>query len=402
MKRVELLAPAGNSERLKTAVYFGADAVYFAGQSFGLRAVCDNFADSEIKKAIDYLHAEGKKAYITANIFAKNSDLAALDDYFSFLESAGADAVIIADLGVAAMARKKHAKLPVHLSTQANTTNMYSAEFAADMGIGRIVLARELFIDDVRRIYEYLYGRAELEAFVHGAMCISYSGRCLLSNYLTGRDSNRGECVQACRWEYKITEISRSDPLSVYEDISGTYLLNSKDLNLLRRIGELAPYISSFKIEGRVKTAYYVATIVNAYRRALDSMYADPDYAVPDELYAETLKTAHRDYTEGFMFNKEAEQSYGSSRTAQPYDFAAIVHARAGGGIIVQMRNKFTEGDVLEVLSPGPEFNKLLTVRNMRDEQGKAVSDAKLVQQMLFIPTELDLRENDILRKRVR
>lgn len=400
MKRVELLAPAGNPERLKTAVHFGADAVYFAGQSFGLRAVCDNFSGSEIKNAIDYLHAAGKKAYITANIFAKNSDLAALDDYFSFLQSAGADAVIIADLGVAAMARKKHGKLPVHLSTQANTTNMYSAEFAADMGIERIVLARELCLDDIRQIYEYLDGRTELEAFVHGAMCISYSGRCLLSNYLTGRDSNRGECVQACRWQYKITEITRNDPLSVYEDISGTYLLNSKDLNLLRRIGELAPYVSSFKIEGRVKTAYYVATIVNAYRRALDLIYTDPDYTVPDSLYAETLKTAHRDYTEGFMFKGYAEQSYESSQTVQPYDFAAIVLARAEGGVFVQMRNRFMEGDVLEVLSPGPEFNKTLTVRDMRDEHKNPVADAKLVQQMLFIPTDLKLYPNDILRKK--
>lgn len=268
MQNPELLAPAGNFEKLKTALRFGADAVYLGGKSFSLRSFSDNFTDEELKAAAEYVHARGKKMYVTVNIFAKNSDFSQLEKTFRFLQEIGADAALVTDAGAFALARKVAPNLPLHISTQANTTNAYAARFWQEAGAERVVLARELSLQEIAQIRDHCPG-LELEAFVHGAMCISYSGRCLLSNYLAHRDSNRGACVQACRWKFDLrARREEGGSLTAEEDERGTYLLNSKDLNMLSHLEEMRRAgVCSFKIEGRMKSSYYLATVVNAYRR---------------------------------------------------------------------------------------------------------------------------------------
>ena len=268
---MELLAPAGNFEKLITAVHFGADAVYFAGKKMGLRAFAGNFEDEEIFKAMEYLHSCGKKGYITLNIVAKDSDFEGLDEYLQLLIDAKVDGVIVSDIGLVAYIRQNFPNLNIHISTQANINNSHTAKLFASMGVKRLVLARELNIDQIAEVKKAVGDDVEIETFVHGAMCIAYSGRCLLSNYFTGRESNRGACVQACRWKYYIREESRSDELEIQEDEKGTYILNSKDLCLIDHLDQLKKAgIESLKVEGRMKSEYYVASVINAYRRALD------------------------------------------------------------------------------------------------------------------------------------
>ena len=292
---MELLAPAGTFEKMQTAFYFGADAVYFAGKKFGLRAFAGNFTDNEIIKATQYAHKLGKKVYITINILAHESDFDGLKEYLCELEKAKVDAVIVSDLGIIEYIKEFAPSLTIHVSTQANILNSYAIKFMARLGIKRIILARELSIEEIKKIRANIPSDIELECFVHGAMCISYSGRCLLSNYLTGRDSNRGACAQCCRWEYTITEKSRKgEQYEIQEDERGTYILNSKDLNMIEHLKELEDAgITSIKIEGRMKSPYYVANVVNAYRRALDlkeNISQEQMTLLKDELN----KTSHR------------------------------------------------------------------------------------------------------------
>lgn len=398
---VELLSPAGNDEKLKTAIRFGADAVYFAGKQFGLRAFSDNFTDDELENAVKYCHKHGVKAYITVNIFARNNQFEGLEGYIKYLEKIGVDAVIVSDLGVLSFV-KKFSHLPVHISTQANTVNKYTAEQYYLMGASRVILARELSIEEVREICSYLKGKCEVECFVHGAMCISYSGRCLLSNYLTGRDSNCGACVQACRWKYSLKEIGsdRKDGVDIEEDENGTYFLNSKDMNLIGHLKELIDAgVASFKIEGRMKSPYYVATTTNAYRRAINAVYAGEE--VPAELSAELEKTSHRRFTTGFMFHDENKQEYSSSNPVQTHEFMAVVCSCENGKVCVEMRNRFFEGDELEVLSPDENFNKKVIVKNLTTEKGEKVEDAKAVQENYIFDCELKLKSGDILRKKI-
>ena len=283
---IELLAPAGNFAKLKTAFYFGADAVYVGGKDFSLRSFADNFTRDELVSAVKYAHALGKKIYVTANVFAKNTDLRLMEDYFGFLGEAGADAVIVSDSGVFYAVRKSAPKLSVHISTQANLTNKYAVRFWKEQGAERAILARELSLGEIAEIHSFVPD-IELEAFVHGAMCISYSGRCLLSDYLASRPSNRGECVQACRWNYTLKSGDR-DPLTVEEDERGTYVLNSKDLNMSAHLDKMRKAgVCSFKIEGRMKSEYYLATVINAYRRCIDGGF---NKTVEEEL----LTAAHR------------------------------------------------------------------------------------------------------------
>ena len=274
----ELLAPAGNIAKLKTALYFGADAVYVGGKDFSLRSFADNFTREELSEGINYAHARGKKVYVTANVFAKNADMSLLEDYFAYLQSVEADAAIISDSGVFAAARKSAPALDIHISTQANLTNKYAVKFWYEQGATRAVLARELSLKEISEIHDFI-PEMELEAFVHGAMCISYSGRCLLSDYLAGRRSNSGECVQACRWKYRLRKsdsLSDSGWLDLEEDSRGSYVLNSKDLNMSEHLKELQiAGVSSFKIEGRMKSEYYLATVINAYRRCMDGGFTD-------------------------------------------------------------------------------------------------------------------------------
>lgn len=400
---IELLAPAGNKEKLMCALHFGADAIYLAGKSYGLRAFADNFDYGEIKEAANLIHGLGKKLYVTVNIFAHNRDFDGLIDYLKYLESIGVDGLIVSDPGIISLI-KKETNLVVHLSTQANVTNKYSAAFWADLGVKRIVLARELSLPEVKEIRDYLPPEIELEAFVHGAMCISYSGRCLLSDFTTGRHGNHGECAQACRWEYAICEKTRDgEYFPIGEDGRGTYILNSKDLNMAPYIRELASAgVTSFKIEGRVKSPYYVAGVVNAYRRAIDEYNrAGESFVLPPHIARELELLSHRKYCTGFYFDSKGEQCYETSKPEQKGIFAAIVVESAKGGFWVEMRNRFKIGDKLEVIAPDNNNGLTVTVAEMTDGQGNPVYDANKVQQRLFIKSDINLKPYDVLRMNV-
>jgi putative protease len=391
---MELLAPAGNFDKLVTAVHFGADAVYFAGKQLGLRAFAGNFTDEEIEKAMLFLHENGKKGYITLNIVAKDIDFENLDPYLAHLEKCKVDGLIVSDVGLIYYIRKNFPSLNVHVSTQANVNNSQSAKFYSDMGVTRIVLARELSLNDIKNIRKNLPESVEIEAFVHGAMCISYSGRCLLSNYLTGRDSNRGACVQACRWKYFIREESRDDEYEIQEDERGTYILNSKDLCMIEHIKELEEAgIASLKIEGRMKSDYYVASVVNAYRRAIDGK--NDMKTLLDELE----KTSHRRYTTGFYFGSDDKEHLETSMPVQTAVFVAkVVEEEKNGYAKVEMRNRFKKGDTLEILSPSDNFGKTITIDEILTEKGEEIDDCKRVQEIVSISTPFHLQKGDILR----
>lgn len=392
---MELLAPAGNFEKLVTAVHFGADAVYFAGKMYGLRAFAGNFDDDEIIKAMQFLHENGKKGYVTLNIVANDSDFEHIDDYLNLLIKAKVDGVIVSDVGVIYYLRKNFPSLNVHVSTQANINNSYSAEFFADLGVTRLVLAREMNLENIKKMHENIGDRLEIEAFVHGAMCISYSGRCLLSNYMTGRDSNRGACVQACRWKYTIREENKEEEFPIEEDERGTYILNSKDLCMIDHLDELEKAgICSLKIEGRMKSDYYVASVVNAYRRALDKTLES------DKLHDELEKTSHRRYTTGFYFNSDDKEYIESSMPIQTAQFIAkVVEEESEGFVKVEMRNRFMIGDILEVLSPDDNFLKTIKIEKIFASDGIEIQDAKRVQEVVTINCPYHLKKGDILRK---
>jgi len=398
---LELLSPAGNMEKLKTAFRYGADACYMAGKKFGLRAFSGNFEEDELEEAVNYAHALNKKIYITVNIVAHNNDFDGLEEYLLFLNKLKVDGIIVSDLGIMSIARRVVPDLDIHVSTQANVTNKYTAKYLCDMGVKRLVLARELSIQEIKEIREYIPADVEIETFVHGAMCISYSGRCLLSNYLNGRDSNRGACVQACRFEYSICEKTRKGELyDIQEDERGTYILNSKDLCMIKYIKELVDAgVTSFKIEGRMKSPYYVATVTNAYRRAIDDYNNGKEFDLT--LLDELEKTSHRRYTTGFYFGAKDKEYLQTSMPIQTHEFMAIVKSDMKDGVVViEQRNRFKVGDVLEVLSPNDTYNHLITIEKMFDEKGNEVVDASLVQQVLYLNTGLDLKEGDILRRK--
>lgn len=391
----ELLAPAGSLEKLKVAFLYGADAVYVGGKNFSLRQYADNFTAEELAEGIDYAHERQKKVYVAVNIFAKNADFPEAEKYFKFLERIGADAVLITDPGLIALCKKTAPGLEIHLSTQANTLNKYAVRFWAEQGIKRVVLARELGYEEIKEITEY-NPDVEIECFVHGAMCVSYSGRCLLSNYLSERNANRGECVQACRWRYELTAYGRDgDKLELTEDEHGAYILNSRDLNLLKELNKLSEAgVKSFKIEGRMKTVYYLATVVNAYRRAMDG----GDLNVSE---AELTKINHRAYTKAYFYGENDKTlNYDEGQEQGEYEFAAWVIGYDDGTALVEMRNRFAVGDELEVLSPGDSFLKKFVVGDMTDEDNVPVTDAKLVQQRLKIAVPFRLYAGDILRKK--
>lgn len=391
----ELLAPAGSLEKLKVAFLYGADAVYVGGKNFSLRQYADNFTAEELVEGIDYAHEMQKKVYVAVNIFAKNADFPEAEKYFKFLERIGADAVLITDPGLIALCKKTAPGLEIHLSTQANTLNKYAVRFWAEQGVKRVVLARELGYEEIKEIAEY-NPDVEIECFVHGAMCVSYSGRCLLSNYLSERNANRGECVQACRWRYELTAYGRDgDKLELTEDEHGAYILNSRDLNLLKELNKLSEAgVKSFKIEGRMKTVYYLATVVNAYRRAMDG----GDINVSE---AELTKINHRAYTKAYFYGENDKTlNYDEGQEQGEYEFAAWVIGYDDGTALVEMRNRFAVGDELEVLSPGDSFLKKFVVGDMTDEDNVPVTDAKLVQQRLKIAVPFRLYAGDILRKK--
>ena len=395
----ELLAPAGNFSKLETALYFGADAAYIGGKDFSLRSFADNFSREELEKAVSYAHSLGKKVYVTVNIFAKNADLPLMEDYFAFLYGAGADAAIISDPGVFYASKKSAPRLAAHISTQANLTNKYAVKFWREQGAERVILARELSLAEISEIRDFVPD-IELEAFVHGAMCISYSGRCLLSDYLANRKSNRGECVQACRWKYSIRkcdELSDSGWLDMEEDERGSYILNSKDLNMSAHLKELsAAGVNSFKIEGRMKSEYYLATVINAYRRCIDGGY--------DGVVERELKTAaHRDYTTAYAFGDNSSTvNYSDSQAKGDCDYIGNVKGCKNGNAEVEMRGRFKVGDELEILSPGENFGKSFVVSRAFTSGGEEVDDCKLVQEVYSVPCPYALSSGDILRRRKR
>ncbi len=397
--KAELLAPAGSYAKLKTALQFGADAAYLGGKSFSLRTFADNFTEEELQSAVTLAHGQGKKVYVTANVFAKNADFAHLKDYFRFLEEIGVDGAIISDPGAIYLAKQVAPKLSIHLSTQANTTNKYAVKFWQEQGVSRIVLARELSLDEIKEIHDFVPDM-ELEAFVHGAMCISYSGRCLLSDYLDGRSSNRGACVQSCRWRYEVRAMNptngRGEWLPLEEDGKGAYIFNSKDLNMLQYLHEMeGAGIRSFKIEGRMKSGYYLATVINAYRRAMDS--GDFDLA-----NKELLSVAHRAYTQAYALGKNAQTvNYEDSQSKGEYAYIADVLGCEEGFVVVEMRNRFRQGDCLQVLSPSENFGKEFKAEEIYDCNGERVTDAKLVQGVYKIKCSYLLQKGEYLRRRV-
>ena len=397
--QAELLAPAGSFSKMETALHFGADAVYLGGKNFSLRTFADNFTSEELQKAVALAHSIGKKVYVTVNILARNYDFALLGEYLQELSICGVDGVIVSDAGVVYLARKVAPKLSLHLSTQANTTNKYSVKFWQDEGIARVILARELSLKEIAEIHAFV-PEMELEAFVHGAMCISYSGRCLLSDYLDGRSSNRGACVQSCRWRYEVRALNatngQSEWLPIEEDAKGTYIFNSKDLNMLSRLREMENVgVRSFKIEGRMKSAYYLATVINAYRRAMDG---EDEKMSADEL----LAVAHREYTQAYADGQNRHTvNYADSQSKGEYVYIADVLDSHDGWVYAQMRNRFYKGDVLEVLSPDNHFKKSFTVTEMYTSKGEQTDDAKLVCETYKIACPYQLKKGDFLRRKV-
>ena len=395
--KVELLAPAGNMNKLKTAFYFGADAAYIGGKDFSLRSFADNFTREELENAVKYAHSLGKKIYVTVNIYAKNADMALMEDYFAFLQSAGVDGAIISDSGVVYAAKKAAPKLNIHISTQANLTNKYAVKFWHEQGATRAILARELSLEEIAEIHSFV-PEIELEAFVHGAMCISYSGRCLLSDYLASRPSNRGECVQACRWKYQVRkrdELSDSGWLDMEEDDRGTFILNSKDLNMSAHLNKLERAgVCSFKIEGRMKSEYYLATVINAYRRCMDGGFSPV-------IERELLTAAHRDYTAAYAFGKNVNTvNYTDSQAKGDCDYIGNIIDGGNGFATVEMRGRFKVGDTLEVLTPTENFGKSFVVESALKSDGESVDDCKLVQENYKINCPYNLKAGDILRRR--
>ena len=403
-KQPELLAPAGTMEKLQMALAYGADAAYLGGAQFGLRAFGGNFTNEEIRAAVRLAHAAGKKIYVTVNVFPHNDDLVSLPDYLRFLAEAGADAVLVADLGVFMLAREAAPALPVHISTQANNVNWRTVRTWQELGAERVVLARELSREEICEIRRHT--SVELELFVHGAMCISYSGRCLLSSYFTGRDANRGSCAQSCRWKYALVESSRpGEYYPVEEDERGTYIMNSKDLCLLPYLDEIVDAgIDSLKIEGRMKSVHYVASVVKAYRMALDACLTGGSYEVQEAWMTELGKVSHRAYTTGFFLGKttEADQIYGSSSYEQTSDFVGLVRSYDAENRLatVEQRNNMKLGQEIEVFQPvGASFRQELA--EMWNEEGEEITAAPHPQQLVRIRMAQPVEPDSILRRDV-
>lgn len=403
MKKVELLAPAGNLEKLKIAILYGADAVYVGGKAYGLRAAAGNFSLEEMQEGLAFARLHRAKMYVTVNVFARNEDLTGLETYLRELENIGVDGVIVSDPGVWMIARNSKIKLDFHLSTQANTTNWAGARFWEEQGFKRIILARELSLDEIKEIRRHV--KSELEIFVHGAMCISYSGRCLLSNYMTGRDANRGECAQPCRWNYALLEEKRPGKYyPVEEDERGAYVFNSQDLCLLPHLLDLINAgIDCFKIEGRMKSVHYVATVVGVYRQALDAYYENPEkYVFRPAWWEEISKVSHRDYISGFLLAKPeaAGHLYDGAAYRREYDFIGLVreYDPHTGWAVVEQRNNFKTGDLLEFTGPAtPLFTQKL--ESMTDADGLGRETAPHPREVMRIQVVKPVKPWDLIRR---
>src|SRR6056297_497816 len=395
MNKIELLAPAGNLEKLKMAVLYGADAVYFGGQNFGLRAAAKNFDLDDIVQGVKYCHANGAKAYVTVNMIPHEGDLKDLENYIEFLEEIKVDAVIVADPGILSIIKKTAPNLEVHISTQANTTNSQSANFWYSQGVKRIVLARELSLTEINGIYLNKNVDLDLEAFVHGAMCMSYSGRCLISSFMTGRHANLGDCAQPCRWKYALMEESRpGEYFPIMEDQQGSFILNSKDLCMFHNLKDIIDAgVKSLKIEGRMKSSYYTSTVVRSYRKDFDKDY----------WYGEILKASHRDFTTGFYYGnpKEKGQLYTSSSYIREYDFIGWIKDYNPTTKIatVEQRNKFSVGEDVEIFGPNIEHIDY-KIQTIIDDKGEEVESAPHPQQMVKMKIDREVKPDYLIRRK--
>lgn len=404
MRNIELLIPASNLEVLKEAIAFGADAVYIGGEAFGLRAKAKNFTHDDMVEGVRFAHEHGKKVYVTANILAHNYDLEGAREYFRELKEIGPDALIISDPGMYSIAKEECPEIERHISTQANNTNYLTYKFWYEQGAKRVVSARELSLAEIKEIRANIPDDMEIESFIHGAMCISYSGRCLLSNYFTGRDANQGACTHPCRWKYAVVEEQRpGEYLPVYENERGTYIFNSKDLNMIEHIPDLIDAgIDSFKIEGRMKTALYVATVARTYRKAIDDYLESPEkyQANMDWYRAEIAKCTYRQFTTGFYYGKPSDdaQVYGSNTYINEYIYLGIVYSVDDKGLAkIEQRNKFSVGDEIEIMKPNGD-NITTKVLAIYDGDGQEVDSAPHPKQELYLKLDTIPEKYDILR----
>lgn len=405
MRNTELLVPAGSLDVLKTAVVYGADAVYIGGEAFGLRAKAHNFSLEDMREGVEFAHSRGVKVYVTANILAHNDDLEGVEQYFEELKSVGPDALIISDPGVFTIAKRVLPDMELHVSTQANNTNYGTYLFWHQMGAKRVVSARELSLKEIKEIRARIPEDMEIESFMHGAMCISYSGRCLLSNFFTGRDANQGACTHPCRWKYSIVEETRpGEYMPVYENERGTYIFNSKDLCMIEHIPELIDAgIDSFKIEGRMKTALYVATVARTYRKAIDDFKKDPEtYRQNMEWYKEEIgKCTYREFTTGFYFGKPGAdaQIYDNNTYVKNFTYLGTVeNVDERGFAKIEQKNKFSVGEMIEIMKPDGR-NLQVEVKGIYDAEGQAQESAPHPKQELYIDLGVAPEEYDILRR---
>jgi putative protease len=404
---IELLAPAGDLEKLKIAIEYGADAVYLGGENFGLRAGSKNFTISDIEEGVEFAHTRNKKVYLALNIFAHNEDINLLEAYLRAIKHIQIDAYIVSDPGIIQMLKSELNNPVIHLSTQANTTNYKSAEFWHNQGVKRIVLARELSFKEIKELREKTSNDLEIEAFVHGAMCISYSGRCLLSNFMVQRDANRGECAHPCRWSYSLMEEKRpNEYYPITEDERGSYIFNSKDLCLIEHIPAFVDVgITSLKIEGRMKSVFYLAIVIGAYRKAIDHYYEFGNMPINEELVTEINKASNRNYTTGFYLDKttESSQNYTTSSYSRDYSFLGIIRGydKETGLATVEQRNKFSVGDEIEIFGPNDDFFSQI-IEEIIDIDGELVASAPHAQQMVAIKVIKPIGLNYMLRKQIK
>jgi len=406
MKKPELLAPAGDMERLKVAFAYGADAVYLGGEAFGMRAKAGNFTLDEIDEGIKYAHSLNKKVYVTVNICAHNDDLDKMGRYFQELEKLNADAFIITDPGVFELAKRTAPKTDIHISTQANTTNHASVDFWRRLGAQRVILARELRLTEIEEI-KIKVPNTELETFVHGSMCMAYSGRCLISNFMNDRDANRGHCSQPCRWSYMLVEEKSGDAIPVYEDEHGAYIFSSKDLNMIAHIPDLVNAgIDSYKIEGRMKSSYYVGIVTKIYREAIDDYFNNPElYKKKIPYYqCELAKMSHREYTTGFFYGKITgdDHAYNDSEQVRIQDYLALItdYDENTGFCTAEQRNKFDVGEKIDIIRASGEIYTQ-EIKIMTDEKGKPISSAPHPKQKIKIKVDVPVKKFDMLRRSI-
>lgn len=405
MKKIELLAPAGDLEKLKMAIIYGADAVYLGGEAFGLRKASKNFSIEQIKEGVEFAHERGKKVYVTLNIVPHNKDLIGLEEYVTSLYNVNVDAVIVSDPGMFTIIKKTVPEMEIHISTQASVTNYETIMFWYNLGARRIVLARELSFEEIKEITSRIPDDLDIEAFVHGAMCMSYSGRCLISNYMTGRDANMGDCAQPCRYKYAVVEEKRpGEYFPIEEHEEGTFIFNSKDLCMIEHIPELVKSgIYSFKIEGRVKSSYYVATVIRSYRMAIDSYLQDPDNYVYNEKWLEEIKkVSHRDFTKGFYFEKPTSEAqvYTTSSYIRGYDFVGMVldYDKETQMATIEQRNRLFKGDEIEIFGPGKDYFTQ-KIEKMWDEADNEIEVAPHAQQIIKMKVDQEVEKYYLLRK---